>query len=173
MLICYGAQPDITEFSSQQPTSPGFLRGARSYSSGADQLGDYSQTNQSCSDFGTEPLRSGPSADQKCRADFHLFVCAEEKHCPAAETYTATIESAVTGAILRTSSGTYTISGAENPLSIGNPQGHLNLTDFTTGQLIDGDIFLLRVDQFVMSGTDAFNPSLPSFFDIVWTKQTL
>ena len=91
----------------------------------------------------------------------------------AGGTYTATIESAVTGAILRTSSGTYTISGAENPLSIGNPQGHLNLTDSTTGQLIDGDLFLLRVDQFVMSGTDTFNPSIPTFFDIVWTKQTL
>jgi hypothetical protein len=91
----------------------------------------------------------------------------------AGGTYTATIESAVTGAIIRTSSGTYTISGAEHPLSIGNPQGHLNLTDSTTGQLIDGDIFLLRVDQFVMSGTDTFNPSIPTFFDIVWTKQTL
>jgi hypothetical protein len=91
----------------------------------------------------------------------------------ASGTYTATIESAVSGAIIRTSSGIYTISGAEKPLSIGNPQGHLTLTDLTTGQLIDGDIFLLRVDQFVMTGTDTFNPFFQTFFEIVWSKQTI
>lgn len=86
-------------------------------------------------------------------------------------TYTATIQHS--DGSLAASSGIYTITQPLNPLAILNPQAHLTLTDSTGTVLIQGDIFLLRVDQFAMTGTDSFNPFLPQFFQVIWLKQTV
>lgn len=86
-------------------------------------------------------------------------------------TYTATIQDA-SGA-LTPSAGTFTVTAPVHPLSILNPQGHLRLTDNSGVVLIEGDVFLLNLDQFVMSGTDSFNPAEPTFFQVVWLKQTV
>lgn len=86
-------------------------------------------------------------------------------------TYTATIQTS-SGSIT-TSSGTYTVTAPVQPLAILNPQGHLTLTDSTGVVLIEGDLFLLNLDRFAMTGTDSFNPAQPRFFQVIWLKQTV
>ena len=87
-------------------------------------------------------------------------------------TFTGTISN-TTGGPVTTVAGTYTVTTPVNPLPIGNAQGHLNLTSSDGTMLIDGDIFLLRVDLFAQTGTDTFNPFFQRFFEAVWGKLTV
>jgi hypothetical protein len=85
-------------------------------------------------------------------------------------TFTITVES-TSGPIISTDSGTYTVTGAVHPTpGVANPQAHLKLVNTQGVTLIDGDILLFNVDQFVMNdATGSLTPGFP-VFNLIWTK---
>lgn len=69
-------------------------------------------------------------------------------------TFSATIQS-VSGTIT-TDAGTWTLTPPIHPQTVGNPQGHLTLTDARGVVLLSGDVLLLNADQlFMESATDS------------------
>jgi hypothetical protein len=88
-------------------------------------------------------------------------------------TFTATIASDTTGAVISTDSGAYTLTGPVTPSPLGNPQAHLNLTDAQGVVLFDGDILLERPDQFFSNGGHVDIGNIDANLVVVFTKLTI
>jgi hypothetical protein len=89
---------------------------------------------------------------------------------PADHTFTANIQAP--DGTLTPDAGTFALTGPVKPLSVANPQAHLRLTDSTGTVLIDGDVFLLNLDQLAVSSSTNSFANVPFAGIIVWLKQT-
>ncbi len=86
-------------------------------------------------------------------------------------TFTSTIQPS-TGGSVTSDSGTWTLTPPLVLSAVGNPQGHLTLTDIQATVLLEGDVLLLNPDQlYLPSATTSVEPISP-LANVVLTKVT-
>ena len=87
--------------------------------------------------------------------------------------FTATIASDATGAVISTDSGIWTLTGPHTPSFLGNPQAHLTMTDAQGVVLFDGDIALTQPDQFFANPGHVDIDGLNANLVVVFAKLTI